>query len=180
MVLELGHQVLVSGGELEDGGAGGAEGGGFLAGEYIVVFPVAGQGEGGGNAPEEVAFGVEPGGFQPGWGVELFELGVVGGYIGIAIVGEGGEGAVVLDFVFKFGECFDDALTFGLLFGVGAVGYCAVGVVYGLGLAGRSQRGCFERERGWLLTMMMGHLLLPVCQPKELGSPVEYCAVTCD
>lgn len=68
----------------------------------------------------------------------MFEFGVVGGYIGIVIVGEGGEGVVVLDFVFKFGECFDDVFIFGLFFGVGVVGYCVVGVVYGLGLVGRS------------------------------------------
>lgn len=54
----------------------------------------------------------------------------------------------MLDFVFKFGERFDDALTFGLLFGVGAVGYCAVGVVYGLGLAGRSQRDVLGEKGG--------------------------------
>lgn len=50
MGAELGDEVLVAGGELDDGGAGGAEGLDLLAGEDVVVLPVGGEGEGSADA----------------------------------------------------------------------------------------------------------------------------------
>lgn len=53
MGAELGDQILVAGGELEDGGAGGAEGLYLLAGEDVVVLPVVGELEEGADAAVE-------------------------------------------------------------------------------------------------------------------------------
>jgi len=56
---------MIARSEFEDCGAGGAEGGQFLAGEDIIGFPLFREGEGGCYASVEVAFGVEPGDIEP-------------------------------------------------------------------------------------------------------------------
>jgi hypothetical protein len=57
-LLDLLQKAPIPGGKLEDGWAGRAEGPDLLAGEDVVVFPVLGEGEGGADAPEEVALAV--------------------------------------------------------------------------------------------------------------------------
>lgn len=74
---------------------------------------------------------------MPAGVAELLNLLVEGGdLVGEAVVGNGGEGTVVLDLVLEGAELLDNLLALGLLLGIVGLGDGAVDVVDAAGLDG--------------------------------------------